>query len=194
MARKSDPGARDCILGIASRLFIERGVHAVGLQQIIDECACGKNVLYREFGSKDELVVAFLERCRQDWARIIAAATDAHPGAPGDQLVAIVDGTARVSLEEGFRGCPLRNAYSEFPDPAHPAHQVIVAHYTERQASLRELACRAHARDPDALADRIALIIDGINANSPVLGKNGAGGSAVSFAGEAVKAALCSSY
>lgn len=190
MARQPDPGARDCILDIASRLFTERGVHAVGLQQIIDECACGKNVLYREFGSKDELVVAFLDRCRQDWAGMIDAATEPHPDEPAAQLVGIVDVVARRSLEEGFRGCPLRNAYSEFPDPAHPAHQVIVAHYTERQAALRELARGARARDPDELADRIALIIDGLNANSPVLGKNGAAGSAVSFAREAVNAAL----
>ena len=187
MARKPDPGARDCILDIASRLFTERGVHAVGLQQIIDECACGKNVLYREFGSKDELVVAYLERCRQEWARMIDAATGRDAAG---RLVAIVDAVAKQSVEDGFRGCPLRNAYSEFPDPAHPAHQVIVSHYTERQAGLRELARDAKAHDPDALADRIALIIDGLNANGPVLGKNSAAGSAVSFAGEAVNAAL----
>lgn len=187
MARKPDPGARERILDVATRLFAERGVHAVGLQQIIDECGCGKNLLYREFGSKDELVVAYLERCREDWTAILQTARSDTADA-AQQLVALVGAAAEQATEDGFRGCPLRNAYAEFPDETHPAHQVIVAHYTERQNHLRELALRARARDADALADRIALIIDGINANGAVLGGTGALRAAVTFAEDAVKA------
>ena len=187
MARKPDPGTRDRILDVATRLFGEHGVHAVGLQQIIDECGCGKNLLYREFGSKNELVVAYLERCRQNWDAIVdeAARTDASD--PARRLIALVGAVARQAVEDGFRGCPLRNAYAEFPDEAHPAHQVIVAHYTERQDHLRELAERARAHDPDWLADRIALIIDGINANGAVLGGTGALRAAVTFAEDTVR-------
>jgi AcrR family transcriptional regulator len=186
MARTPDPGAHDRILDAASRLFAEHGVHAVGLQQIIDECGCGKNLLYREFGSKDDLVVAYLERCRRDWAAIVAEATRADD--PAQRLVALVEGVARRAAEDGFRGCPLRNAHAEFPDAGHPAHQVIVAHYSERRDHLRELAGRARAEDPDALADRIALIIDGINANGAVLGEAGAVRAALAFAEDTVKA------
>ncbi|MGI8329821.1 TetR/AcrR family transcriptional regulator [Actinomadura scrupuli] len=187
MARKPDPGARDRILDVATRLFAEQGVRAVGLQQIIDECGCGKNLLYREFGSKDELVVAYLERCRQNWSAIFDEAVRADATDAAQRLVTLVDAVARGAVEDGFRGCPLRNAYAEFPDEAHPAHQVIIAHYTERQDQLRELAEHARARDPDMLADRIALIIDGINANAAVLGRNGALRAAVTFAEDTVR-------
>jgi AcrR family transcriptional regulator len=187
MARTSDPGARDRILDVATRLFAEYGVHAVGLQQIINECGCGKNLLYREFASKDELVVAYLERCRQDWNAIVDEASRADATDPARRLIALVGAVAKRAAADGFRGCPLRNAYAEFPDETHPAHQVIVAHYTERQDHLRELAQRAQARDPDALSDRIALIIDGINANGAVLGRTGALGAAVTFAEDTVR-------
>lgn len=189
MARRPDPGARDRILEVATRLFAEHGVHAVGLQQIIDACGCGKNLLYREFGSKDDLVVAFLERCRADWATIVDGTAESHPDDPAGQLIALVGAVADQAVADGFRGCPLRNAYAEFPEEDHPAHQVIVRHYSERQAALRELARRAEARDPDALADRITLLIDGLNANGPVLGKSGAARVAATFAEEIVKAA-----
>jgi AcrR family transcriptional regulator len=187
MARKPDPGTRDRILDVAARLFAERGVHAVGLQQIIDECGCGKNLLYREFGSKDELVVAYLERCRQDWSSIVDEAARADATDPAKQLIILVGAVARQAAEDGFRGCPLRNAYAEFPDEAHPAHQVITAHYTERQDHLRGLAEHARARNPDGLADRIALIIDGINANGAVLGRTGALRAAVTFAEDTIR-------
>lgn len=189
MARKPDPTARDRILDIASRLFTEHGVHAVGLQQIIDECGCGKNTLYREFSSKDDLVVAFLERCRPGWTELTSAVAESHPGDPAAQLVAIVEFVAAQAAADDFRGCALRNAYSEFPDPSHPAHRTVVAYYVGRTADLRSLATRAGAADPEALADRIALIIDGLNANGPVLGMTGSARAATAFARDAVLAA-----
>ncbi|MDT3396619.1 TetR/AcrR family transcriptional regulator [Streptomyces sp. B1866] len=189
MPRKPDPQARERMLETATRLFAHHGVHAVGLQQIIDECSCGKNLLYREFGSKDELVLAFLERCCEDWRRILALTAPPAGADPAEHIRAVVAHVAHETTQEGFRGCVLRNAFAEFPDRDHPAHRLIVGHYTERHADLRELAVRAGARDPDALADRIALIIDGVNGNGPVLGREGAAKAAVAFADEAVRAA-----
>jgi AcrR family transcriptional regulator len=189
MPRRPDPTARERILDVAARLFAEHGVHAVGLQQIIDEGGCGKNLLYREFGSKDDLVVAYLQGCRTDWDATVERAESAAPEDPGRQLVEIVSEVAEQSVAEGFRGCPLRNAFAEFPDPGHPAHQVIVGYYADRQVQLRGLAADAGAADPDTLADRIALIIDGLNANGPVLGRDGAFASSLDFAEELVAGA-----
>ncbi len=189
MARTPDPGARERILAAAARRFAGQGVHAVGLQQIIDDCGCGKNVLYREFGSKDELVVAYLQACRDDWTAITDRAARMAPDDPARQLIEIVAGTVDAATDEEFRGCPLRNAFPEFPDPEHPVHQVVVTHYADRQAHLRDLARRTGAADPDALADRIALIIDGLNGNAPVLGRDGATRGALAFAEDVVRAA-----
>ncbi len=190
MPRKPAPGARDRILDVAARLFYERGVHAVGLQQVIDDYGCGKNLLYREFPSKDELVVAWLERCRQDWAAKVDRAIEPLAGDPAAQLVAIVRVAADDIAGPTFRGCALRNTHVEFPDPDHPAHRVAVEHLVALRAQLRELAERAGADDPGTLADRVMLILDGLQTNGAVLGRDGPAAAAVELAEQVVRDAI----
>lgn len=193
MARKPTPGARERILDNAARLFYERGVHSVGLQQVIDECGCGKNLLYREFDSKDDLVVAWLERCRDDWRATVAEVIESHAGDPAAQLVAVVRSAAdQLSCPVGYRGCALRNTHTEFPDPEHPAHRVSVEYLEELRALLHDLAQGTGAPAPGALADRIMLIIDGLLSNGAMLGSDGAASEAVSFAEDVVAAATTS--
>jgi len=189
MARKPTPGARDGILDTAARLFYDHGVHRVGLQLVIDEYGCGKNLLYREFQSKDDLVVAWLERCHADWETRIRAKTEHLAGDPAAQLVAIVADAAEIASRPEFHGCAMRNTRAEFPDADHPAHRVADDRLAGVRAHLRDLAEQAHARDPDALADRLMLIVDGINTGGARGDGKASVGAAVSFAEEVVRAA-----
>src|SRR5438874_3352328 len=189
MAREPAPGAHDRILDTASRLFAERGVRAVGLQQVVDECGCGKNLLYREFSSKDELVAAYLQRCRDDWMVTFQATIQPFAGDPAAQLVAVVRATAEAATAPDFRGCALHNTHAEFRDRDHPAHHVAVEYVNAMRAQFEDLAEQAGAHDPRALADRILLIIEGLNANGAVLGRSGAATEAVTLAEDIVRAA-----
>ena len=189
MARKPAPGTRDRILDTAARLFYDQGVHAVGVQQVIEELGCGKNLLYREFTSKDDLVVAYLERCRADWANTVEAVIAPFEGDPAAQLIAIVRSAAEKVVTPEYRGCPFQNVNAEFPDPDHPVNRASVAHRSDVRATLQELAERAGARNPGTLADRLLLIMDGISANGAILGSEAGVATAVSFAEEVVRAA-----
>jgi AcrR family transcriptional regulator len=190
MPRTSTQGARDHILQVASRLFYEHGVQAVGLQQIIDEYGCGKALLYREFASKDDLVVAWLQQNRDAWRAKYDEIARSHAGDPVGQLLAIVRSATDDVSCDGFRGCAFRNTHVEFPNPAHPAHKVAVDHLDERREVLRRLAAEAKAGDPERLADRIMLIIDGVIANGAVFGCDGAAAAAESLAEDVIRAAI----
>jgi AcrR family transcriptional regulator len=190
MARQPDPHARERILEAATRLFDRHGVHAVGLQQIIDELGCGKNLLYREFANKDQLVVAYLQRCRQGWASIVERAERSRPDDPAAQLVAVVRLAVEEATKPGYRGCPVSNTRAEFASPDHPVNDVAIDHFETMRGHLYDLATRAGAADPRTLADRIKLIIDGLNVNGATQGGNGAAAAAVAFAEEVVRSAL----
>ncbi|ONI74613.1 hypothetical protein ALI144C_37875 [Actinosynnema sp. ALI-1.44] len=189
MPRKSDPGARDRILDAACRLFNAHGVHAVGMQQIIDEVGCGKNLLYREFQTKDDLVAAYIRRGRREWL-VNLEETERQVSGPADQLVALVAKVAEESTTPGFRGCFIYNAYAEFPEADHPVNMAAAENLELIRESLFGLAKRTGAADPRTLADRLLLIIDGLKANGAAMGKAGTAAAAVTFAEETIRAAL----
>lgn len=190
MARKPAPGARDRILDTASRLFREQGVHPVGLQQIIDECGCGKNLLYRNFTSKDDLVVAYLRRCRQEWEGIIDRAIEQAGPDPASQLVAVVHAVAGQVRDADYHGCPFLSTHSEFRDPGHPAHHVSAEHFDALRRQLHAIAAQGELRDPHGVAERILLIIYGLYATAAVLGAHGTAPNAVALAEETVRARM----
>lgn len=186
MPRKPTPDARERILGAAARLFDRHGIRAVGMQHIIDECECGKNLLYTQFASKDDLVVAYLTRRRTDWDALVARIR-ADEGGPEQQLVALVRAVGARVTAPGARGCPLRDVFAEFPEPGHPAHRVALDHFARVRAQLRELAAGTPAPEPDRLADRILIVIEGLHATGRAFGDE-AVKAAVAFAEDVVRA------
>jgi len=189
MARKPAPGTRDRILDVASRLFHDHGVHAVGLQQIIDECGCGKNLLYREFASKDDLVVAYLKRCRDEWETVIHEAIQQAGNDAARQLVAVVRAVAGQVADPDYRGCPFLNTHAELRDPAHPAHQVAVEHFQALRRQLRALANRARLRNGSDIAEQILLIVYGLYATGAVLRSDNTAPNAIALAERTLLAA-----
>lgn len=189
MARQPDPTARDRILDKAGELFYERGINAVGLQRVIDACGCGKNLLYREFASKDDLVVAYLEQSACESSAAMDAVVAEHADDPAAQLVAIVRDAVESARAPDYRGCPFHNAAAEFPDPDHPAHRAARQHLVAVRTRFRALARQVGADSPDELADRLMLLVEGVYASGVMLGGRGPMRAAVGLAEEMVRAA-----
>ena len=86
------PSARERILNTAYELFLERGVRAVGINEIISTANVAKATFYAHFPSKDDLVLAFLERRRELFTvGFVAAEVCRRGGTPEEQLLAIFD-------------------------------------------------------------------------------------------------------
>ena len=147
-------------------------------------------MLYREFATKDDLVVAYLERYTRTFDQVRERAAEERPGDPAGQLLTIVSWTADEVMSPGYRGCPAHNTHAEFPDENHPAHALSVAYYDRIRQGLTDLAEQAGATDPQGLADRLMLIIDGLSVSGAARGRDGAAPAGVAFAQEAIQRAL----
>jgi len=172
------PKAADRILSTAGELFYRQGARAVGVDEIVERAASTKPSLYRAFGSKDQLIAAYLEGQGEHMWAGFEAALAAHPDDPKAQILAYFDGMADRATQKGYRGCGLSNAVVEYPDPKHPGRKVAVGHKEQLRARLRDLTRAMDARKPKRLADSLLLLMEGAFVTSQLFGPDGPAGAA----------------
>jgi AcrR family transcriptional regulator len=161
--------ARERILDTAGKLFYQQGFRAVGVDTIIAEAGVAKMTLYAHFPSKDDLIVAYLERADAEGWQWLEQAT-AERESPREKLLAIFEALSERADGAACFGCPVQATAAEFPDPEHPGHKVALASKQKTRAHLRELAAQALLRDPEELADQLMLLMDGAYASSRMYG------------------------
>lgn len=169
-AHMAGPRAHEHLLRAADDLFYRQGVRAVGIEAVVERAGVNKMSLYRQFSSKDDLVVAYLKRADARFFERLEKSLAKHPGEPVKQLQQYFDDlTGRASAND-YRGCPFVNVAAEFPDTSHPARACVADNKTRLVARLTEVATQAGAADPATLANALALLIEGIYAASQTYG------------------------
>jgi len=172
------PRAAERILSVAGELFYREGARAVGVDEIVERAGATKPSLYRAFGSKDQLIAAYLEgQVEHMWAYFDAAVA-AHPEDARAQVLAYVEALGERATQKGFRGCGLTNAAVEYPDPKHPGRQVAVRGKEELRERLRDKARAMGAKKPKKLGDALLLLVEGVYVTSQLFGPDGPAGAA----------------
>jgi AcrR family transcriptional regulator len=154
------PGPRERILATAASLFYRQGIQATGVEELADVARVSKRTLYKLFGSKDQLITAYLERMNQEPVPNERALERADLP-PRDRLLALFD---RPAAGMHFRGCPFHNAAVELARANHPARRVVRAHKQDVLSRLIETAREAGARDAEALGHRLFVLFEGATA------------------------------
>jgi AcrR family transcriptional regulator len=168
--RKAEPqDLRSHILEVASNLFYARGVRAVGVDLIVDEAGVAKTSLYRHFPTKDDLIVAFLEREDADFWSVWDRVAKAHADDPRAELEAHMRWIGERLSRSNYRGCPQINVAAEFAEHAHPARQVARTHMQGLRARLGAITRRLGVARPDELAAQLALLVNGAFVSSELL-------------------------
>jgi AcrR family transcriptional regulator len=144
----------------AARLFYRQGYRATGVDEIASASGIGKMTLYRHFSSKQKLVEAYLRDSDEEFWRHFELSTRGAADARG-RLLAFFQALQDYVLSPACLGCPFLNASSEYPQPAHWAHRIALAHKQSVRSRLRRLAARTGEPRAKALADALLLLVDG---------------------------------
>jgi AcrR family transcriptional regulator len=156
------PGARERILDASYELFSHEGIQAVGIDAIIDRSGVARQTLYRHFDSKQDLVLAFLERREERWtkgwlqAEVQRRATD-----PRERLLAIFDVFDGWFHRDDYEGCSFINVVLEMPDPTDPIHRAGTAYLAGIRSFLEGLARAAGIPDAEAFARKWHILMKG---------------------------------
>jgi AcrR family transcriptional regulator len=169
-AQTAGPQAQRSLLRAASELFYREGVRAVGVDAVVERAGVNKMSLYRQFSSKDELVMAYLEQQDERFFGYVERSFARHPGEPAKQLQQYFDDLAVRASVDDYRGCPFVNVSVEFSDTTHPARQFVFRNKQRLMARLTDLSTAAGADDPEALANALGLMIEGVYAASQTYG------------------------
>lgn len=153
---------RQKLMEAAFTRFYRDGFRNVGLDQILADVGISKTAFYKHFESKEDLMVAALEdhhvRMEMEFLRLIG---ERGGNSPLGQLRALFDAVENILESERFQGCVFVNASIEFPLAHEPAHVVAAKSKAAFERLIREIAERACADDPAALAQELMLVMEG---------------------------------
>ncbi|BBX63319.1 hypothetical protein MSAS_24930 [Mycobacterium saskatchewanense] len=151
--------ARQRLLDAADELFGDEGVHTVGIDRVIQHAGVAKASLYNTFGSKDELVRAYLDGRHARTIARLRAAVQQHSD-PVARVYAVFDAQAEILSEPTFHGCAFISAGAEAP-PGGVIEHAVDAYRAELRELFTSLAADTGAADPRTLGRQLHLIYDG---------------------------------
>ncbi len=155
-------GGRERTMRAAYELFSRSGSRTVGVDAVVAKAAVAKMTLYRHFPSKEDLVLAFLERREQLWTREwLAAEVVRRESVPAARLLAIFDVFSDWFQTPEFEGCTFIQVLLEYTDVTNPVRVATVANLENIRGFLRELAEDAGIADTDSFARQWHILMKG---------------------------------
>jgi len=151
--------AQEQLLDAAESLFYRDGIRAISVDAVVERAGVNKMSVYRQFSSKDDLVVAYLRRMDARFRERIERSIAKHPGEPAQALVQSITDLVERASNPDYRGCPFVNVACEFADREHPARVSVACNKEYLMAA-----------DPQLLADSLALLVEGVYAVSQTFG------------------------
>jgi AcrR family transcriptional regulator len=151
--------ARERLLAAANELFYADGVQTVGIDRVIEHAGVAKASLYNTFGSKENLVRAYLEGRHEATVDRLRHSVERRSD-PRQRLLAVFDAQVEMFAEPSFRGCAFITASAEAPDGG-LIEQAADDYRAEIRSLFTDLAREAGAADPAGLGRQLQLLYDG---------------------------------
>lgn len=158
---------RTKLLDAAEELFYERGIQAVGIDEVRTLSGVSLKRLYQVFPAKWQLVEAYLLRRDTRWRGRLAAYVADHPDNP---IPAVFDWLRAWFAEPGFRGCAFVNSFGEAGTVEPGIAKVVRAHHAAVREYLRSLVADLDVANPGELTDQLWMLLVGSSTGAAIMG------------------------
>lgn len=158
---------RDIIVDSADRLYYAKGIQSVGMDELRSAAGVSLKRLYSEFPSKEDIVLAVMERRHELWTTGVSALVD-DAETPRDRLLAIYDYLAGWFSDDSFRGCGFINAFGELGGVSPAVATITREHKASFQDYVADLVADAGA--PASLAPQLAILAEGAQTTAAITG------------------------
>jgi AcrR family transcriptional regulator len=154
------PTPRDRLLRAANELFYEDGICSVGIDRVLKHADVARASLYTTYGSKEQLVRAYLQGRSEGWQATVAEVLPVRWSTPRDRIVGVFTLLTEWFATPGYHGCPFINASAETAS-GDAVEEVRDRHRAWVRALFADLGREAGAGEPDALSAQLVLLYDG---------------------------------
>jgi AcrR family transcriptional regulator len=162
--------ARERIVAAADYLFSAFGIRSISIANVAKRADTSKEYVVQCFSSIEALAVDYLQRhARPDnalWARL----EQEHPKAPEDQLRGWVRAMAPDATNDFRPPAFSVEAVELLYDINHPGRAVIRDYKAALRGKLTQLCYDAFYRDPEALADKLLMLVEGAFVQRAIFG------------------------
>jgi len=152
---------REELVRKALTVFYRNGFHATGMDMLVAETGVSKTSMYKHFRTKEDLILAVLRLRDENFRNWLYRRMEDLADTPRGQLLAMYDALGEWFDEKGYQGCMFIKASAEFQDSGHPIHKQSAEHKRMLETHMREIALKAGAPAPDALARQLLLLKEG---------------------------------
>src|SRR5215471_18712128 len=140
---------RERIVEAARSLFFKQGYAATGMAQILKEAEANSGSLYYFFPSKDDLLVAVLEKYQEMLGQQVLKPAFSRTKDPIKRLFAVLEGYRLLLEATHFElGCPIGNLALEVSNSQPKARKLIIRNFRAWCDAIRQLIEEAADRFP----------------------------------------------
>lgn len=159
---------RQQLVTTAFDLFYRQGIHAVGINQILQESGIAKKTLYHHFAGKEALVAAVIsyrDRVFLEWLEKRLEQEKFTAEGVIEALFTALDDwiNDRETTLTAFHGCFFINTCAEYGDPGHELHRQCAQHKTAATRMLASCLLKTGLEEQAAgeLAYTLSLLKEG---------------------------------
>jgi AcrR family transcriptional regulator len=159
--KRAGSSKREQLIKTAVMLFAKNGIHATGIDAIVEHSGVTKKTLYAHFHSKEELVLAALRQYDGQFRKAFMRQVEAKANSPKARLLAVFDVAEHWFGQNNFYGCMFINSIGEYSEADTPIRQVCKEYKRLMKGYIRELCEQAGIAGAAKLTEEVALLLEG---------------------------------